>query len=317
MCFQRPRQKLDCPSMDLEIQLIDTSRELPCDFAMKLIEREISLEKSCNKVCIEELINLYSLAIEHYSIKGDEKVKDYQSRMQRMLRRPDVLKVFSYNLNSQSNPNKLSPKTINNHEKTIESQPEPQEDPLNIEETVSLPEFVFTEEEIKFHTKEAENVVQDKEISDKVLGDKLLDSVKSQENDLATRLKKRKISRPVSMSPVIYSPVNEIESPKSVNSETKQITGEILSEDFELKIQEVMEKHYKEKAEKVAEVTVRYNSEISAMEDSGMMGMVVAQMKINMKQEIDDIGKDYDEKRKNEVKKLREEYLAHRGKSLS
>lgn len=317
MCFQRPRKKLDGPSMDLEIQLIDTSRELPCDFAMKLIEREISLEKSCDKACIEELIKLYSLAIEHYSIKGDEKVKDYQSRMQRMLRRPDVLKVFSYKLNPQPNPNKLVPKAVNGHENPIESQPEPQEDPLINEEIKSLPEFVLTEEEIKFHTKEAENVVEHKEISDKALGDKLLDSVKSQENDLATRLKRRKISRPVSMSPVIDSPVNEIESPKSVTSEVKNITGEILSEDFELQIQQVMEKHYKEKAEKVAEVTVRYNSEISAMEDSGMMGMVVAQMKINMKQEIDDIGKDYDEKRKNEVKKLREEYLAHRGKSLS
>ncbi|OMJ80645.1 hypothetical protein SteCoe_19081 [Stentor coeruleus] len=317
MCFQRPRKKLDCPSMDLEIQLIDTSRELPCDFSMKLIEREISLEKSCNKSCIEELIKLYSLAIEHYSIKGDEKVKDYQSRMQRMLRRPDVLKVFSYNQNPKENPNKLVAKAVDNHENPIESQLESQEDPLDIEETTSLPEFVLTEEEIKFHTKEAENVVQDKEISDKALGDKLLDSLKSQENDLATRLKRRRISRPISMSPVISSPVNEIESPKSNNSDVKIITGEILSEDFELQIQEVMEKHYKEKAEKIAEVTVRYNSEISAMEDSGMMGMVVAQMKVNMKEEIEEIGKDYDEKRKNEVKKLREEYLAHRGKSLS
>ena len=45
MCFQRPRRKENNPISVLDVQLIDTSGELPSDFAIRVIEREIKLEK--------------------------------------------------------------------------------------------------------------------------------------------------------------------------------------------------------------------------------------------------------------------------------
>jgi hypothetical protein len=70
-----------------------------------------------------------------------------------------------------------------------------------------------------------------------------------------------------------------------------------------------MEKSYEEKSMKIAEITVKYNTEISAMEDSGVMGIVVAQMKQNMAQEIEEVSKEFDEKRRAEVKSLRDSFV--------
>lgn len=305
MCFQRPRKKLETPSIHLKIQLIDTSRGLPSDFAMRLVEREMSLEKSCEKSIIEDLIKLYSIAIEHYSIKDDDKVRDYQLRMQKMLRRPDVLQVFSLSQEKIDEVKDLS--RLEDKERPGESQPDPQED---YEETLSQPEIIITEEQLELHKQEAENAVKNKEIADKEIGDKLLDCMKSQENDLFLRLSRRKSSRPASMNSILDIPIPETETSRNTSLEMQ-------NENFETHMQEIMERHIKEKSEKIAEVTVKYNAEINAMEDSGMMAMVIAQMKSNMKQEIDDISKEYDEKRKIEIKKFREDYLANRGKSMS
>ncbi|OMJ78193.1 hypothetical protein SteCoe_22039 [Stentor coeruleus] len=304
MCFQRPRKKYETPSIHLQIQLIDTSRNLPSDFAMRLVEREMSLEKSCEKSIIEDLIKLYSLAIEHYSIKNDEKVKDYQIRMQKMLRRPDVLNAFSVNQEKYDEVKNLNRLEEKEKEKPVESQPDPQED---YEEGLSQPEIIITEEQIEC---QAEDAVKSKEISDRELGDKLLDCMKSQENDLALRLNRRKSTRPSSMNSILDIPILDTET-------SRNMSLDVPNENFETHIQEIMERHINEKSEKIAEITVKYNAEINAMEDCGMMAMVIAQMKSNMKQEIDDISKEYDEKRKIEIKKFREDYLTNRGKSMS
>ena len=310
MCFQRPRRKENMPTSVLDIQLVDTSRELPSDFAIRIIEREINLEKYWKEDTVQELVELYSVAIEHYSMKCDEKAFDYQMRMQKMLRRPEVLGVFSAKIRKQDNQD-TTPGKITEETKETEAGEERGNtgDMFNaVLQQENDPSPIHFDMEIATTDLLAAEAVKSKEDNDKITGDKLTDSVKSQESDLVTRLKRRKISRNLTAS-FVMSPFSEAESPKSFTSETNERELENL-------IQVIMEKNYEEKSNKIAEITVKYTTEINLMEDSGMMGMVITQMKQNMKQEIEEIGKEFDEKRKAEIKTFKEEYHANKLKVL-
>ena len=46
------------------------------------------------------------------------------------------------------------------------------------------------------------------------------------------------------------------------------------------------------------------------------MGLVMAQMKQNMKEEIDQVNTEYDERRKNELKKFKEDYFHNKSKLM-
>lgn len=293
MCFQRPKRPENMPSSVLDIQLVDTSRELPSDFAIRVIEREINLERYWQGTTVQELVELYSLAIEHYSLKGDEKAKDYQVRMHKLLRRPEVVKILSPEKPKISNPidsPNRSPQEISSAISSKNSEGE------NIDAQVT---------EIESQAKEAVKTVK---IADKIIGDKLADSVKSQESDLVTRLKRRKVSRQFSNASFVISPVSEIESP--ISSYTHESHKEL-----ENAIQDIMERNYEEKSNKIAEITFKYSTEISEMEDSGMMGMVVTHMRENLKKEISEISLEYDGKRKAELKIFKESYLLNNSKN--
>lgn len=285
MCFQRPRKKQENSISHFDVQLIDTSTKLPEDFAIRLIEREMHLERTFEQSTVEDLILLYSTAIEYYNTKQDDQALNYQLRMQKMLKRPEVLKIYSI-----QRPQKRASVTITT-ESTIDQQ-------LDTEN----PEFIMQEIETP-RSIQAEEAVKDKQVSDKILGDKLADSLKSQENDLETRIKRRKLTRTMSNMSFVYSPASEVESPRLTTEDNN------FESELEALMQELMEKSYEEKSMKIAEITVKYNTEISAMEDSGVMGIVVAQMKQNMAQEIEEVSKEFDEKRRAEVKSLRDSFV--------
>lgn len=283
MCFQRPRRKQENFTSHFDVQLIDTSTRLPEDFAIRLLEREMHLERTFEKSTVEDLIILYSTAIEYYNTKQDDQAINYQIRMQKMLKRPEVLKIYS-----------VQP-PVKRHSLTLAT-----ESTLNSQNDIDPPEFVMQEVPTP-RSIQAEEAVKDKEMSDKVLGDKLVDSLKSQENDLETRIKRRKFTRTMSNLSFVYSPASEMESPRSP-------VEDISESKIEGQIQDLMEKCYEEKSMKIAEITVKYNTEISSMEDSGVMGIVVAQMKENMAKEIEEVSKEFDEKRRAQVKALRDSF---------
>lgn len=62
--------------------------------AMKIIDKEHELDKNCNSIVIQELIDIYSEAIEYYSQINDNKYLDLQSRMHRIIVRPDVIQAL-------------------------------------------------------------------------------------------------------------------------------------------------------------------------------------------------------------------------------
>ena len=207
-------------------------------------------------------------------------------------------------------------------EETIEPEEPGEPDSSNAEK----PEFLWKELETPRSTR-ATAEVKRKEVCDKVTGDKLADSLNSQENDLETRLKRRKIGRALSGISFVYSPVNEAESPKSIideipekDEETEKVQDKELErkreQELEIRIQEIMERSYEEKSAKIAEITVKYSTEINSMEDSGVMGIIISQMKQNMNDEILQVNKEFDEKRRAQVKAVREEF-AFRAKSQS
>ena len=284
MCFQRPRRKEENSISHFDVQLIDTSSRLPEDFAIRLLEREMHLERTFEQSTVEDLILLYSTAIEYYNTKEDDQALNYQLRMQKMLKRPEVLKIYSI-----QRPQKRPSISI------------PTESTVDHQQDTEDPEFIMQEIETP-RSIQAQEAVKDKELSDKILGDKLADSLKSQENDLETRIKRRKLTRTMSNMSFVYSPVSEVESPRLATEDSN------IENELEGLMQELMEKSYEEKSMKIAEITVKYNTEISAMEDSGVMGIVVAQMRQNMAEEIEQVSKEFDEKRRAEVKGLRDSF---------
>jgi hypothetical protein len=293
MCFQRPKRPKGVRSTILDIQLIDNSRQLPSDFAIRLIEREMSLDKQLSVNTIQNLVDLYSLAIEHYSLKGDNKAKDYQAKMSKMLRKPEVLALMS-------GDNK--PRTAPKNDKEDDSYKETLIDKISDEDNDTQDPYILPETpETRVEIEEA---VKKKEIDDKDIGNKLLGSLKSQESSLDSRLMLRKQNK-LSSSMIDLSPISEPLNTSMVD---------LMDRELDELIRDIMEKNYEEKASKIAEVTVRYNTEINDMEDTGMMGMVVSHMKQQLKNEIDAISQEFDEKRRNQIKKFKEEYYASKNK---
>ena len=79
-------------------------------------------------------------------------------------------------------------------------------------------------------------------------------------------------------------------------------------EKFEKKIEEIMEKNFSERAVKIAEIKFRYESQINDINGMGdIMDLLVKQMKINMQEEVDSLVQEYDLKRREEIRKLKEE----------
>ena len=67
----------------------------PENFSIVLLEKEIELEKSYSLCVIEDLITLYSEAIEHYNEQNDPKFYDFQHKLQTLLMKPEVKTILN------------------------------------------------------------------------------------------------------------------------------------------------------------------------------------------------------------------------------
>ena len=98
------------------------------------------------------------------------------------------------------------------------------------------------------------------------------------------------------------------------NSSTKSsffILDEPSSENyekFEKRLEEIMEKNFSERSAKIAELKFRYETQINEIHGMGdIMDLLIKQMRNNMQEEIDSVVQEYDIKRKEEIKRLKEE----------
>ena len=277
---------------------------LPPNFAMKIIEKEIELEKSWSHTIIGELVEFYSQAIEFYNYNNDPKCYDYQDRMHKMLLKPQVMSSLS-NSNSTHSRGKSEPL------KLAASPPKPRPEPEKPRKIIN-PEF---QNSLLANSHKAERniarTIDEHENVSKEVSVQLADNFKKQDYDLMSRLEsRRQLNRTFNAEQVQFeNPANLSYSNAMDLVESDRSGGYSISKaELNRKIEELMEKHFAEKAAKIAEINVKYEKEIIEMQEEGVMALVVAQMRQNMKEEIETASKEFDARRRAEILKMRLEF---------
>ena len=68
---------------------------LPENFFEKVLDLELKLKRDFHLSILEELINLYSIAIEYYESNNNQKHLDYQTRLKLLLSQPEIIKKMN------------------------------------------------------------------------------------------------------------------------------------------------------------------------------------------------------------------------------
>lgn len=93
---------------------------LPENFFEKVLDLELKLKREFHLSILEELINLYSIAIEYYESNNNQKHMDYQTRLKLLLSQPEILKK----MNKEKMKSKLLLKIeLQNKDKLLEINP--------------------------------------------------------------------------------------------------------------------------------------------------------------------------------------------------
>lgn len=335
-------------------------QSISSDLAMKIIEKELDLEKSWDPKIIHELMSLYTQAIEYYEQNNNPKFYDFQDRMHKMLIKPQVITALQ-RINCPKTTGK-SPDSlivekpeiiIDTIEEVSEESPKKEEVVQETQKEVKKVEKVertsnfLSNLDIRKEQAERMRKKLSKELTKNLMRNKphknlniIIDrhssstretahkaaaDFKSQDCALERRLASRKksvLARSMTFTSSSYtsndtsqvSNCDLSDMNEELNSSTKSsfftIDEQSLEtcERFEKKLEEIMEKNFSERSMKIAEIKYRYESQISEISGMGdMMDMLIKQMRINMQEEIDSIIKDYDNKRKDEIRKLKED----------
>ena len=67
---------------------------IPEDLPFKIIDKELELEHNCDLSIVNDLVNMYRQLIEAYESVKDHKFMDFQSRLHKILMRPDVQEML-------------------------------------------------------------------------------------------------------------------------------------------------------------------------------------------------------------------------------
>ncbi|OMJ71388.1 hypothetical protein SteCoe_30398 [Stentor coeruleus] len=153
-------------------------------------------------------------------------------------------------------------------------------------------------------------------LNNKNTANKAAAELKSQESALERRLASRqkiKLSKSMSFMSTksamdnFKCDLSELYIENDVDLKSNTVENE-QCEKFEKKLEEIMEKNFAERALKIAEIKHKYESQMSEIEGMGdVMQMLIQQMKVNMKGEIDGVVGEYDKKRKELIDKLKAE----------
>ena len=168
--------------------------ELSNDFAMKIIDKELELEANCNIHSLREVVLLYREAIEYFDEHRDPKFWDFQERLQRILMRPNILKLMNdenqrYLRNHRNNW--IPVKTTHTHSVGALITHHRSRD--EIDETVAP--LDLPEDSLRNGGKIPKNalrIVETQQNRAKNVSNKALTDLKSQESDLEERLSYRK-----------------------------------------------------------------------------------------------------------------------------
>ena len=315
--------------------LCSPAPELPANFADRLLELEMEIDGNCCLTLVNELMELYQQAIEYYENKGSTRYVDLQTRMHRTLMRPEVLLVLKSALPRPVSQMPAIPSTlsISQTQELIRKKKPDFASPRSLP-PVSAPIQVSRSLNQMFETHENSTKSAAKQVQNDVI---------RQGEVLQSRLTQRISSRKSSKinTPTLDHPSQQvdfeavslklsslpIESPPKIirkHSTSMQISPAHTPfpefdrmqnfDDLEKKLEEVMERSYTEKQEKLEEIKGKYEKEMKEMQGNGtvtgLIRQVLMQTKVEMEQEMTKAANLIDEKRRKEVKKVRLRYIS-------
>ena len=177
-------------------------------FSVKLLEKEIELEKHFRLEIIEDLITLYSQAIEHYSETQDTKYLDYQDRLHALLVKPEVSSV----LNGARNKNMY----INSRRK-------------------SLADNEIIKNRLLDSTKRAFQLKSETQ-KDRISRDAIVNNIISQDNQIEARMSNRR-----SRKLLTIAELNDVSTKPSFFLDEKEQLEEIMERYFSEKAKSIEE----------------------------------------------------------------------------
>ena len=146
---------------------------------------------------------------------------------------------------------------------------------------------------------------------------------KSQETALERRLASRKMAQLTKsmtftsynsgdISKVFGCDLSDLDEENNTSTKSSFFNMEVQNtenfENFEKKLEEIMEKNFSDRAMKIAEIKYKYESQMNEISGMGdLQDMLIVQMKKNMQEEINSAIQEFDIKRKEEVQRLKEE----------
>jgi hypothetical protein len=311
---------------------------LPQDFASRLLGKELELDSHPSMAVVHELVDLYQQAIEYYENLHDARYIDFQDRLHRTLLRPEVLKVMAADsssptpISSSSSPACTPVETFSAYgedsliNRKLDSERKKSVFVAEFQKTVDTKSHKTTRTMLRIidsHSDRTKNSTS---------------RARKDFNDMENKLKQRLAARMRRSSANCHKIIREESSDEEprVNSGHSSRRNSLVSkrivlkesdvsggsarkphrplEDLEKKLEELMERCFAEKAAKVAEVKVKYETQIRELEKERAEGggdvikTVIEQMKRSREEEIARIADEMDSRRKDEIKDLKSEY---------
>ena len=297
--------------------------DLSNNFAMKLVNKELEVESNCNIYNLRELVELYRVAIEHFEELKDPKFWDFQERLHKILVKPAVLKLMqeesqAIHVRSKAISARLSPRN-----KT------PSKIPAHLPESSTFSEILLESDKYPEETppKFVNRIVENQRNRTIKETKKAVTDLKSQELSLQERLRSRK-ERILNVSTGSCSISFAIKDLNSSNTNTtaqsplsdprvKVFDGPDLDmesecgdsdlaehkvtrqELMELRIAKIIEENYSKKTDKITDVKVRYESKINEINGMGRdYDEAIVDIRKKMEEEVVNISKALDEERK-------------------
>ena len=304
--LQKPQHRVSCT-------------EIPADLANDILEKELEIEKTATLKLINELIALYTKAIEHYETQENPKYIDFQERMHKMLVKPEIFIVIKQG--NEKFPNEDNEKYENVREERkdigsfLENRKEKAEEMRKTFASQLNSALLASKNMGSLKTLLAEHSSSTESASHSAISE-----LKVQEQSLEQKLKARKSSvRPRTAAPNKHSrnfssiicDISDLDQDISSSTKSSLCTNEEnkeIFERYEKRLEEIIEKNLEEREIKILEIKFKYETEINELAENGeIMQMVANELKKNMRREIEEIVEKYDIKRKNEIKKLKEE----------
>lgn len=263
---------------------------LTLNFANRLIEAEQELDKNCNTNTINALLSLYTEAIEYYEYQNDPKSQDFQLKLQSMFLNPQVVSVM----------NLRSPQRVTQTEEAKRIQNKtPDSGARIIENSEKQPKEEKSMDRIVNYQNKRNSEVAKKAVSD----------FKSQDQDLSNRLASRKKSMlSKSTSLTRDSNVTVVNEGNSILSSIYEEQNE-YPEEFYAELELAMNNLYEKKAERIAELTLRYEVQMAPLENGdSLMAKVLEKLKIDLKLELEKVSNEFSQQYKEIVEELRRKY---------